>query len=377
MSPNRFLSFVVGFVGLLSVFAAIVLAVPASAAPVPASAALGPTHCGQTITTNTKLTSDLTNCPQDGLVIGADNLRLNLTGHAITGAPHPFLGCFSGGPPPGPCFGVDTNGHNNLVITNGTVSNFDTDVGSPVGLSSGDHVSFLTTTNSTSGDIRVADDNSVAFNRPSGIIGIGSHNRVTHKQGTAGSSIVAFLGNGDRIEGNTLSTIELEFATNSHVEHNILSKGVLLVASHSDSNTIESNILLQSHIAVIGSAHDFISGNFVSGTEAPLAAGIIIGFDPTTGSISDGTMVTNNRIYKSANDGILIDASNSLVRANIASVNGHDGIENDDSTTTLAHNVADDNANLGIESIAGAKDRGGNRADGNGNPLQCRNVTCR
>jgi hypothetical protein len=31
--------------------------------------------CGDTITVNTKLTSDLVNCPNNGLEIGADNVR--------------------------------------------------------------------------------------------------------------------------------------------------------------------------------------------------------------------------------------------------------------------------------------------------------------
>jgi hypothetical protein len=41
--------------------------------------------CGQTITHDTTLTVDLINCPGDGLVIGADNLTLNLNRHTIDG----------------------------------------------------------------------------------------------------------------------------------------------------------------------------------------------------------------------------------------------------------------------------------------------------
>jgi hypothetical protein len=37
--------------------------------------------CGDTITTDTTLESDLVNCPNNGIVIGADNITLDLNGH--------------------------------------------------------------------------------------------------------------------------------------------------------------------------------------------------------------------------------------------------------------------------------------------------------
>ena len=36
--------------------------------------------CGDTITTDTTLDSDLVNCPNNGVVIGADNITLDLKG---------------------------------------------------------------------------------------------------------------------------------------------------------------------------------------------------------------------------------------------------------------------------------------------------------
>ena len=41
--------------------------------------------CGDTITTDTTLDSDLANCPNNGIVIGADNITLDLNGHTIDG----------------------------------------------------------------------------------------------------------------------------------------------------------------------------------------------------------------------------------------------------------------------------------------------------
>ena len=41
--------------------------------------------CGDTITTDTTLDSDLVNCPNNGIIIGADNITLDLNGHTIDG----------------------------------------------------------------------------------------------------------------------------------------------------------------------------------------------------------------------------------------------------------------------------------------------------
>jgi hypothetical protein len=53
--------------------------------------------CGATITTDTKLDSDLINCPSNGIVIGADNITLDLNGHTIGGDGVPAGGCFDEG----------------------------------------------------------------------------------------------------------------------------------------------------------------------------------------------------------------------------------------------------------------------------------------
>jgi hypothetical protein len=51
----------------------------------PASALAAHVGCGDTITTDTKLDSDLIDCPGNGIVIGADNITLDLNGHTIDG----------------------------------------------------------------------------------------------------------------------------------------------------------------------------------------------------------------------------------------------------------------------------------------------------
>ena len=43
--------------------------------------------CGQTLTHSVKLARDLTNCPGNGLVIGANRITVDLNGHTVDGAP--------------------------------------------------------------------------------------------------------------------------------------------------------------------------------------------------------------------------------------------------------------------------------------------------
>src|SRR3954451_6113935 len=44
-----------------------------------------PVACGDTITASVKLDHDLTDCPNNGIVIGADGITLDLNGHTIDG----------------------------------------------------------------------------------------------------------------------------------------------------------------------------------------------------------------------------------------------------------------------------------------------------
>jgi parallel beta-helix repeat protein len=80
--------------------------------------------CGATISSDTQLDSDLTNCPRNGIVIGADDIELDLNGHTIDG--DGVLGCddFYA------CdYGVDnTAGHHGVTIENGTIQDFATAV---------------------------------------------------------------------------------------------------------------------------------------------------------------------------------------------------------------------------------------------------------
>ncbi len=72
------------------------------------------TGCGRTITHDTKLVADVGPCPADGIVVGQDNITLDLNGHKVLGA----------GPGDGSHPGIRLAQHKGVTITNGTVSGF-------------------------------------------------------------------------------------------------------------------------------------------------------------------------------------------------------------------------------------------------------------
>ena len=63
----------------LSVMTPLLAVTPAEAEP---PAALG---CGSVVTTNVTLTADITACPGDGLVVGADGITIDLGTHRLSG----------------------------------------------------------------------------------------------------------------------------------------------------------------------------------------------------------------------------------------------------------------------------------------------------
>src|SRR3954467_2199747 len=88
-------------------------------APGAQAAKLVHVSCGETITKDTKLANDLIDCPGNGLVIGADDITLDLNGHTIDGDGDGFDSCATD------CdAGVDNTGHARIAIKHGTIREF-------------------------------------------------------------------------------------------------------------------------------------------------------------------------------------------------------------------------------------------------------------
>ena len=82
--------------------------------------------CGDTITADTTLDSDLVDCPNNGIVIGADDITLDLNGHTIDGDGKPLPAC---DPEREICdVGVLNDGHDGVTVRDGSVREFDSGV---------------------------------------------------------------------------------------------------------------------------------------------------------------------------------------------------------------------------------------------------------
>src|SRR5581483_8341688 len=78
--------------------------------------------CGDTITTDATLHRNLVNCPNNGIVIGADNVTLDLNYHTVDSDGSPAAGC---DPNTEFCdIGVLNEGHDGVTVVHGSVRQF-------------------------------------------------------------------------------------------------------------------------------------------------------------------------------------------------------------------------------------------------------------
>ena len=82
--------------------------------------------CGDTITTDTTLDRDLTDCPNNGIIIGADDITLDLNGHTIDGDGQLIDPC-----PEGELrdAGISADFHDGVTVVDGVVREFAVGVG--------------------------------------------------------------------------------------------------------------------------------------------------------------------------------------------------------------------------------------------------------
>jgi parallel beta-helix repeat protein len=307
-------------------------------------------NCGQVITQDTKLDSDLVNCPGDGIVIGADNITLDLNGHLIDGTGFPTSGA-----------GVDNNaGHDGVTITGGRIQEFA--AGAQFTGADNGQITRLTVTRSA---ITFALQDS-------------SGNVISRNDG---DSAIILIGNCD---DNLMQRNALSLVTSPGVEI------ITVPPGQPERNRIERNTIAGGGEGIgVGGADTTIERNDVSGAQR----GIFVGGSRTRLSqnrVSNNgvgitlgqafnTELVKNDVFGNAGDGISVGsvARGALLDQNTANRNGDDGIDVKSTFTTLTKNKANDNGDLGIEAVPGVTDGGGNKARGNGNPAQCINVQCK
>lgn len=299
---------------------AMVLAVcfSASAAPtqVPVEVA-----CGDTIVKDTVLAHDLTNCPDAGLYIGADNITLDLNGHTIDGEGDGFESCEDS------CDnGVDNQaGFDGMTVRNGHINEFVDGVAvrdarrstveqiSTTGLAHG--LAFMMNTrDSVVRDNQSVDDGGLAFFGESRNINVVDNTVEDNEFG----GIALFSSSHATISRNTvtntgLAGISLQVGDSgpSHhtrIDHNTVSGGSTAVAmiQGSHHNVVTTNAIDDTEDGILveeGSHGNVVTRNHVGGTE--FAAILFLH------GTHDNTVSRNNLIDDG--DGILVDGDRNRI----------------------------------------------------------------
>jgi large repetitive protein len=389
--------------------------------------------CGETISADTRLANDLTDCPNNGIVIGADDITLDLNGHTIDGDGFNNLveDC-----PDGYCdSGIDITGHHQgITIENGTVQEFSSGIWIEGGAGhrlrglsaarNGDGIDVYLATDTVvtknsvtenvfgiwvgrSESIRIERNSVAEFAEDRGCgIEVARSERVL----VAGNEVLATSDPEPAVAGETCGICVCFGSSHNRIERNSVSGNgfVGVLVDHSDDNSVTENHIFRNGIGVIligdrnsisrnrvvdtaaacedcggdigisfeGGQGNLIANNTVERTrEGP---GIqFAAFEPETPPAVDN-IARSNVVRNGGFDGILVEptAADTLLDRNTASQNADDGIDVESPSTTLARNTANQNQDLGIEAVPGVTDGGRNKASGNGSPLQCTNVFC-
>jgi parallel beta-helix repeat protein len=356
-------------------------------------------NCGDTVTGDTTLDSDLVDCPGNGIVIGADDVKLDLNGHTIDGDGE--LGCddFYA------CdFGVDnTGGYDGVTIENGSIRDFAT--AAFVFDARDARLRRLSASHNILGGLlliaspgarierNTVSGNGLTTDQAGLIVFDSSEIRIERNTVSDNGDIGMFLvGVGDsRVERNAVSGnpetgIGLDGGGNAISRNRVVRNGEGISVG-GDNNTITRNHVADSVAGVAGSGvgifiaageDNLVEGNLVArasriGIQVSLLPEELEGGPPATGTTVRGNHLRGN------GDGVFVQttAVGTLLEKNDATGSADDGIDVESPATTLTGNLALHNADLGIEAVVGVIDGGKNKAHGNGDPLQCTNVTCK
>lgn len=280
--------------------AAIAATVLGGLAVSPASAqGPAPLTCGSVITEDTRLTSDLTGCVEYGLVVGAPGITIDLGGHTISGT-----GVFV------TRSGVYNDGHDGVIVKNGSIRNFS--------------------------------------------LGVDAYQAI--------GSTYERLTISETLDGISLNDSDGSRVAASHLHHNRTG----LATIYTDHSSFVVNVVADnstdgiSDRSSVGNTYSF---NLISAS----------GFDGLDLE-SDDTVVERNLFVANGIDGMYATGSGLRLVGNTAIGSDGSGLRNDGSDGYVAANVAVFNRDYGITTTEDTVDGGRNRAfaNGEGNCLNVR-----
>jgi parallel beta-helix repeat protein len=382
---------------VVSFGAVLALAVAAVMALSRADAAAKQLSCGDTITTDMTLDSDLIDCPNNGIVIGADDITLDLNGHLVDGDGTEFAGC---DPSAEVCdSGIVDDGHDGVTVKHGRVREFG--VGVLVGTSSAGKVRHNRLLNiSSSKNLFFG---AVVASSARSLVRDGS---FSNNIAPEGDGIGLFVSHHIEIVDNSIKHnpgpgIHVGDSTHNLIKGNLFSHSSPGILIEADRNEVRGNrfvgndagigvgpgsrnVIVRNHLSRDGAgigiekgSHNLVARNVVVD---PRSRGINLGLDFADGSSIGGVdnIVRRNVVRGSGGDGFLVNAKGSgVLRRNVASGAKDDGFDVENRSTRLAKNQATHNADLGIHAVRGVIDGGGNVAGHNGDRRQCTHIVCR
>ena len=309
----------------------------------PVAATVG---CGEIILQSTILENDLTDCGGFGLIVGANNITIDLNGHVIDGVDLDA--------------GILNNGYDGVTITNGAISQFDVGIQLNPG-TSGNVISNVRVESNSEAGILLSDadqagqgntirDNSVSANG----VGIWLASNTRHTTVT-----------NNRVTGNGGDGVLSEFSSDNRIEDNEIGRnggfGVALVGG--GNNVVADNVLASNNNYAITVGEELLpsNNNVISGNTVKQGSGGIIVAD------SSGTQILYNNINGTTGPGVSLElASNTLVRGNDFSGNAggidvsestNNRIEGNNASGTLGAGIAIDALSFNNQVIAQPRQR--------------------
>jgi hypothetical protein len=352
-------------------------------------------HCGDVITQDTTLDSDLIDCPGDGIVIGANNVTLDLNGHTVDGPKPSGLG------QPGISVARSLNNPHGIVIRGGTVKQFTYGVA-------------LQSAQAVVTDMTIADNirglqayySDLVFEHS---VAAGNEEGVLVVDGSSSSIRDNTLS--DNLDGVDLDTEAREVGGRGqgpiHVTDNVVQRNSNGIHVGQYYNVpfagfeTAGNRLIDNGWGIQVPCAGSVSQNEINGT-GNIWAVLVYAPDNKAGCSIDGNRivaskttgigvyavdahVSGNSISGSGRDGIFfgprdtfspcsqyacVPGSPPVAEGNTTDANGNDGIDSTIPGARITSNHAWFNGNLGIEAVPGTLG-GGNWAKHNGNPFQC------
>jgi parallel beta-helix repeat protein len=382
---------------LVSFAVILALAVVALVASSGAAVAAKKPKCGDTITTDTTLHKDLVDCPNNGIIIGADNVTLDLNGHLVDGDGTEFAGC---DPNAAICdSGVVNDGHDGVTVMHGRVREF------------GVGVLLGTTTPGRVRHNRLLDISS-SKNLFFGFVVASTARSVVRE--SSGSNNIAPEGDGmglfdahhvrvlhNSFRHNPGPNIHVGDSSDNVIKENLIARnrGIAVLLEEADRNRVRGNRFVRngSSVVVAPGGRNVIARNRVLRGESgigiekgrgnlvarnvlvrPRRTGIYLALQhPPIGGAHN--LIRRNVVRGSGGDGFLVrqEDHRSLLKRNVAKGAEDDGFDVRSRSTKVTRNRALRNHDLGIEAVRGVNDGGGNIARHNGDPRQCTHIVCR